>query len=151
MKHRDYFIEDVREKIKALKHDQKPAFGLMSPQHMIEHLIWVTKASVKEMGPIPEELTKGQLGFMKFVDNGAEFKYRPSDKSEADLPPLKFDNLEDALTEFPNAIQRMIYAIDNLPEGSAFYNPMMGKLTGDQMALFHRQHFAWHLEKQFGL
>ena len=151
MKFHDYFEVDVPEKLKALTVEHQPKFGIMTPQHMVEHLIWVTKASVKNVGPAPEELSKGQLGFMKFIDNGAKFQYRPSDKTASDLPPLKYDSLEKAIAEVPNAIDRLTSAIENLGDEETFYNPMMGKLSADQMALFHRQHYAWHLEKQFGL
>ena len=151
MKHTTFFKEEIPEKVKKLTTAHQPNFGIMTPQHMIEHLIWVTKASVKNTGRTPVELTKGQLGFMKFIDNGAEFEYRPSDKTAADLPNLKYESLEEAIAALPEAIQRMHDAIDHLKEGETFFNPMMGKLTGDQMALFHRQHYTWHLEKQFGL
>jgi hypothetical protein len=152
MKYQKYFEVEVPKLIENLKSSNQPKFGLMSAQHMVEHLIWVTKSSVKDMGPAPDEFTKGELGFLKFIRNGANFEYRPSDKTEQDLPDLKYGSLSEAKENMPDAILRMKGAIDKkVVEKSSFYNPMMGKLSTDDMALFHFKHFKWHLEDQFQL
>ena len=36
---------DVISKLKSLKVDQQPEWGIMTPQHMVEHLIVSTKMS----------------------------------------------------------------------------------------------------------
>ena len=151
MKYQDYFEKKVPQLVSNLNKDSQPSFGLMTAQHMIEHLIWITKASVKEVSPVPEKLTKSQEGFIKFIEKGAEFRYRPSDKTKDDLPALRFEDLERAKAELPIAITRMKNALSSKGNSETFYNPMMGSLTPDQMELFHKKHYEWHLEKQFGL
>lgn len=142
-----YLINTVPELLKQLKADNEPAFGIMTAQHMVEHLIWVTNSSVKDMGPAPEQLSEKQLGFVKFIEKGANFKHRPTEKRREDLDPPRMENIDAAIKNIPEAIQRL-YACD---ADKTFYNPMMGKLSFAQMELFHAKHFEYHLEEQFGL
>ncbi len=149
MKHSEYFKKTIPCLLDKLTLDHKPKFGLMTPQHMLEHLIWVTKATAKDKGPAPEELTKSQQGFMSFIDKGAIFKYRPSDKTEEDLPPLKYASFEEAKQNVPTAIERLSSFLED--RSSNVFNPMMGDLTPDGLATFHFMHYKWHLEEQYGL
>ena len=142
-----YLKETVPQLLEKLTSEMEPSFGVMTPQHMVEHLIWVTKSSVKNFGPPPEELPSNQLKFMKFIEGGANFEYRAKDITREDLDPPRMENLSAAIAEIPNAIDRMYQH----NEDHIFYNPMMGKLTIDDLETFHSSHFKWHLEEQFGL
>lgn len=145
--HKIYLTETVPALLAQLTDKDKGAFGIMTAHHMVEHLVWVTKSSVKDLGPAPDELTDKQLGFMKFIDNGAHFKHRPSDKKQSDLDPPRTPNIAAAKAAIPEAIERLY----KCPEDRVFYNPMMGKLTFQQMETFHARHYQYHLEEQFGL
>ena len=151
MKYLNFFRKEVPEMLAGLSEEMKPTFGLMTPQHMVEHLIWVTKSSIKDMGPAPAELSKRELGFKKFINSGANFEYRPSDKTEKDLPALKYESLEEAISKVGEAIDRLENGIKEKSDGQSFYNPMMGKLNTEEMEFFHFRHFEWHLKKQFEL
>lgn len=142
-----FLTEQVPELLSRLKADDEPSFGIMTAQHMVEHLIYVTKSSVKDYGPAPEIIPDRALGFMRFIDNGANFEYRPSDKKRSDLDPPRMSDLASAIAVIPEAINRL-YSNDRERE---FYNPLMGKLSFDQMELFHAQHFRHHLIDQFKL
>ena len=142
-----YLTAEVPKLLKELKPDHKRSFGLMSPQHMVEHLIWVTKSSVKDYGPAPEELSEGQKKFMMFVKKGARLYHRPSDKTKDDLKPVRLPDLDTAKGVIPDAISRL-YDYDR---SHTFYNPMMGVLSFDEMELFHYMHFKYHLQHQYGL
>ena len=39
-----FLKEEILPLLATLTADTEPKFGLMTPQHMVEHLIWVTKA-----------------------------------------------------------------------------------------------------------
>ena len=145
-----YLKESVPQLVKTLDPDQQPSFGLMTAQHMIEHLIWVTKSSIKDMGAAPEELSDKQKGFMKFVKSGAQLEHRPSNKTKADLPQLRYSSLAEAVEELPKAIDRLIQDYESRGDRH-YYNPMMGILEPDEMLGFHVRHYQYHLEKQFGL
>jgi oxepin-CoA hydrolase/3-oxo-5,6-dehydrosuberyl-CoA semialdehyde dehydrogenase len=148
--HIDYFVDKVPQLVAHLKSEQKASFGLMTPQHMIEHLIWVTKSSIKDYGPAPAELTEGQKKFMHFIQSGKPFQYRPSDKTEADLPELRYASLEEAVSHMPEAIDRLVKDVSSRGD-KAYYNPMMGAVSVIDMIGFQRRHFEHHLENQFGL
>jgi oxepin-CoA hydrolase/3-oxo-5,6-dehydrosuberyl-CoA semialdehyde dehydrogenase len=142
-----YLKSTVPQLLDQLTPDHTPSFGLLTPQHMVEHLIWVTKSSAKDYGPAPEQLTEGNEKFMKFVKTGANFEYRPSTKTAADLPALRMESLAAAIAEVPQSIERLYqFAKDH-----EFYNPMMGRLSFDELELLTAKHFQHHLENQYGL
>lgn len=145
--HKLYLTETVPLLLQHLKATQEPTFGVMTAQHMIEHLIWVAKSSVKDFGPPPEEFTEGQQKFMKFIQAGANFKVHPPKKTREELDPPRFPDLASAIAEVPNAIQRLYNHDDN----HVFFNPMMGKASFEEMEVLQAKHFEWHLERQFEL
>ena len=144
---KSYLINEVPKLLTSLHADHEPVFGVMTAQHMVEHLIWVTKSSLKDFGPAPENLSEGQLKFMKFVKKGAHLRHRAEKSSMENLADLRMNNLEEAISEIPRAIDRLYSA----GESKAFFNPMMGLLTFEEMELFHYKHFKYHLQHQFGL
>jgi len=136
--------------LQNLKADAEPNFGLMTPQHMVEHLIWVTKTTIGRKGEPEKEPTKSQLYFKKFIANGAIFEHRPKPGlTKADLPPLKYDSLQAAIKQVTPAIERFYQHFEDNPNAVCF-NPMMGELTKADLEVFHAQHYRWHLH-QFGL
>ncbi len=145
--YRSYLTEVVPQLLAQLTDEHEPSFGVMTPQHMVEHLIWVTKSSLKDYGPAPTEFSEGQQKFMKFVEGGAQFQVYPPKKNRADLDPPRLADLSAAIEVVPEAISR-IYTHE---PSHVFYNPMMGRMSFDQLELLHAKHFAWHLEQQFGL
>ncbi len=145
--YQSFLVDEVPVLLKDLDPKHRRRFGLMTAQHMVEHLIWVTKSSVKDFGLPPDQLTEGQKSFMQFVKKGAFLYHRPSNKSQDDLPVLKMSNLEEAVAVIPSAVAR----IYSFPTDHIFFNPMMGVLTFDEMERFHYMHFKYHLQHQFGL
>lgn len=146
---KEFLTQRVPELLKKLSPDTEPSFGLMTPQHMIEHLTWAVKSSIKRNGDPTEPPNARQLGFKKFIENGAILKHRPSDKTKADLPALKYSSLEEALAHIPEAVNRFYEHFENNP-GFVAYSPFMGELTFEELELFHFQHYRFHLW-QFGL
>lgn len=140
---RAFLQEEAFALLQQLKPDSAPSFGLMTAQHMVEHLTWITKASIKNHGAPEGELTKGQLSFKRFINKGAIFKHRPSDKTKADLPALKYGSLDEAIEQIPVAIERLYNYGDAHPD-TLVYNPMMGQLSFKEIELFHYQHFRYH-------
>ncbi len=145
--HKEYLTVRVPELLKELTLKHRPTFGIMSPQHMVEHLIWVSKSSVKNIGAPEGEPTEAQIGFKKFVQKGANFRYAHKDIKRENLDPPRMGNIEEAIALVPEAINRL-YKND---KDHVFYNPMMGAFTFEEMELFHRKHYEHHLQRQFGL
>ena len=146
---KDFMTNEVMELLKNLQTNTPPSFGLMTPQHMIEHLTWTLKNAVKRHGEPEHPPTEKQLKFHKFIENGAVFKHFPSDKTIDDLPPLKYENLDQAKTQIGIAIHRFYDHFENNPDFKA-YNPFIGELEFEELELFHYMHYRYHLW-QFGL
>ena len=146
---KEFLTKEAPALFKKLEADRIPNFGLMTPQHMVEHLVVVTKTTLSRRGEPEETPSKRQLGFKKFLENGAVFQHRPSDKTKDDLPPLKYESLEEAITKVPEAIERFYKTFEENPD-FIVYNPFMGELNFNEMELFHFQHYRYHLW-QFGL
>ena len=142
-----FLKEEALSILTQLKEDAVAKFGIMTPQHMVEHLIWVTKATIGRKGEPTAEPTKSHLYFQQFIANGAIFKHRP--KEDAKLGDLKYDSLQEAIANVAPAIARFYKHFEENPEALC-YNPMMGELTKEQLEIFHAQHYRWHLY-QFGL
>jgi len=142
-----FLIDTVPHLLNKLKVEDKPKFGVMTPHHMIEHLVWVTKSSVKDFGPPPAEIPEKILKFMQFVRSGRPMQYKSSSVTLADLNPPRTEDLQTAIALVPEALQRL-YAHDS---DQVFYNPMMGKLTFEELEHFHAIHYRHHLENQYGL
>lgn len=147
---KDFLINEVPKLLENLQADTEGNFGLMTPQHMVEHLTWVIKSSARKFeGEQENPATKGQLGFQKFIKNGCVFEHRSSDKTKADLPSLKYTSLEEAMPQIPIAIQRF-YDFWEANQDYAPYSPFMGEVSFEELELFHYMHVRYHLW-QFGL
>ncbi|MEL6252355.1 MAG: hypothetical protein AAFR87_10135 [Bacteroidota bacterium] len=144
---KDFLATELTTLLQKLGADTKPSFGVMTPQHMVEHLTWIIKSSVKHYGEPPESPTKGQLRFKQFIANGAIFKHFPKD--DAKVGDLKYSSLEEALKQIPIAVKRFYDFFEANPDFVPF-NHMMGSLTFEEIELFHYQHCRYHLW-QFGL
>ncbi len=146
---KEFLSQELPELLKGLKADTEANFGLMTPQHMVEHIAGVIKLTVKRHGEPPAEPTKGQLGFQKFLANGAVMQHRPSDKTKADLPALRYTSLEEAMEQYVIGCQRFYDHFEANPDFKA-YHAFMGELGLSELELFHYQHFRYHAW-QFGL
>lgn len=146
---KEFLSQEVPILLAKLTEDQVPAFGLMTPQHMIEHLTGSIKYSIKRHGEPDPTLAEKQVGFKRFIENGAVLKHRPSDKTAADLPPYKYESLAEAIPQIPVAIDRFYTHFEAQPDFIS-YNVFMGELNFEDLELFHYQHVRYHLW-QFGL
>ena len=147
---KDFLLHDLPKLLENLSSETKGNFGLMTPQHMIEHLTWTMKsASKKYEGERETPANKRQLGFQAFVQNGSVLKYKPSDKTKADLPSLRYASLEEAISILPEAVKRFYDFWEANPDYMP-YGSFMGEMPFEDLEFFHYMHFRYHLW-QFGL
>ena len=144
-----FMLNEVLPLLKTLHADKVGNFGLMTPQHMVEHLVVTLKSAVLRRGEPENPPTKGQLGFQRFIAKGAILEHRPSDKTAADLPPLKYDKIEDAIEQVEVAIDRFYNHFEANPDFKC-YNKFFGELGFEELELFSYNHYRYHLW-QFGL
>lgn len=142
-------IEKYLEKLNA----ETPAiFGIMTPQHMIEHLTITVKISNNRI-KIPEfELSEKQK-FQKtaLLDTPMEFPrgvVAPS-MTEGELMPLKNADLAEAKAQLLGSMITYddFFAAD--PAATSVH-PRFGKLNYAEWERFHSKHFKHHFE-QFGI
>ncbi len=147
---REFLTNSFPELLNNLNIDTKANFGLMTPQHMVEHLIMALgSATTKFEGERIKPASEQQLGMQQFIKSGSVLVHRPSEKTKADLPPLKYASLEEAITNIPDAVEKYYAFQDNNPNYIP-YASFMGEVSYEDVELFHYMHIKYHLW-QFGL
>ena len=147
---RDFLTHKFPELLKKLSSKTKANFGLMTPQHMVEHLIDALGSATKKYeGERISPATDQQLGMQKFIQSGSVLVHRPSDKTKADLASVKYNTLEEAISNVPEALQKYYTFQDDNPDYKP-YASFMGEVSYDDVELFHFMHIRYHLW-QFGL
>lgn len=140
----------IIESIRNLKPDQKPLWGKMTPQHMVEHLYKTVQASINEIKidiyseekriPVLKRLFFGEKEFPKEFMNPA---------IGPNLLELEFDDLNSAIVQLENILSRYELFFKDNPEEKTIH-PIFGYLSKEEWDVFHKKHFRHHLS-QFGL
>ncbi|MBT8221218.1 MAG: DUF1569 domain-containing protein [Bacteroidia bacterium] len=146
--YRTFLIEEVPKRLTKLKEDTPAKFGIMTPQHMVEHLILTAKICTKRYGTPSDPPSVGQQKFKRFIQEGANFEHRPG-KTSADLPKLKYASLKEAIDSYPEGVGRFYNHFEANKEFLC-YNEIQGELNYEELELLHYKHFAYHLD-QFGI
>jgi len=143
-------LKEKLELLHELEVDQKPLWGKMTSQHMVEHLYKTIQASINEIFlevfteerriPVFKKLFLGSRSLPKEFMNPA---------IGPDLLPLEFASLESAIDELKKIIDRYNTFFDSNP-GVKTVHPFFGYLTKEEWDIFHEKHFRHHLS-QFGL
>ncbi len=150
------FVEMTEAKIKAclnkLQEDTKPSWGIMTPQHMIEHLEFsyrVASGKIQDFEIVTPE---------KYIDKVAETLYNyekmprnyamPLMKKE-ELEELQHPDLKTAIQRFWEARTAYLDYFKNNPLATT-KNPVFGYLDKFEWTLQERKHLNHHF-KQFGL
>ena len=143
-------FSEIQILLKQLKPDQKPLWGKMTPQHMVEHLYKAIQSSINEISlnvyteerkiPVLKKLFLGERPLPKEFMNPA---------IGPELLQLEFEDLNNAIDELRNVMQRYDkFFIDNPSIKTA--HPIFGHLIKSEWDTFHQKHFKHHLS-QFGL
>ncbi len=147
---RNFLLVEVPQLIKNLKPDAKPAFGVMTPQHMVEHLIYVTKVTMKRYGKPNPKMEQHHLGMKKFIESDRDFPRNVTPVNVSpQLKPLKYENLETGIAELPKTIQGFYELYEQNPDFKC-YNDHMGELDFKLCERLHFKHFKHHF-LQFAL
>lgn len=138
----------IEDGLAQLSIDSKPEWGIMGPQHMVEHLLWQFEIAMEQVDVkvyTPDKLIE------KYQEE--IYKYRPMPKQyehpmlrKGEQEDLRFDNLDEAkqkLLEAYDAYQ--VYFKEN--EGKKTKNPVFGELTKFEWDLVHRKHFDHHFNQ----
>jgi hypothetical protein len=147
----DFFKKTVPAIIEAISGDEKPVWGMMTVQHMVEHLIFPLQFVNSEMNVqvlVPaEKLPKQRAFLMSEYGMPQNFKMPllPSDS----LPKLMGESLQDSKKMLMEALDKFFTILDN-PSFTTLPHPLFGDLNRDEWLTFQYKHFYHHFT-QFDL
>jgi oxepin-CoA hydrolase/3-oxo-5,6-dehydrosuberyl-CoA semialdehyde dehydrogenase len=142
----------LKEKLGQLSDKQQAKWGMMTPQHMLEHLEFSLKIAVGEIQNFevatPEEhLDKVQETLYNYEKMPKNYKM-PLMNSEG-LEPLQHVDLDTAKAALIKAYVDFHKYFKENPEATT-KNAVFGELNYFEWKLLNRKHFVHHFE-QFGL
>lgn len=144
-------IESIKNRLGNLTSETPPQFGIMTPQHMIEHLTLTMKLSygrVKIPEFVPNEKQLAQKQALLFSDmtfpKGVKAPGIPEQLSD-----LRYPDLENAKSELIKSLMAYSEFFTENPNAQTFH-PRFGPLNHEEWERFHTKHFEHHLG-QFGV
>lgn len=137
--------------IEKLKEETTPAWGIMSPQHMVEHLIQAVQLSNGKLENNECMNSSEKLPILKrFL-----MSTRPLPKNftntvvGAELKILRNSNLKEAINKLESEVKDINNYFTENPDLKPI-NPTFGPLNKEEWIQFHKKHFIHHFT-QFGL
>ena len=142
----------IEELVSKMKPDMVPKWGIMSPQHMIEHLEYTYKIAAGEIQDfeiatpekILEKVHNSLYNYDKFPRNS---KFPQLDKDSLDT--LKHPDFKTAVEKFKLQRKKYLMFFEEHPE-AILNNIVFGELNRYEWYLIERKHLNHHFE-QFGL
>lgn len=146
----NFFNKDVPDLLQKIEANDKPLWGIMTAQHMVEHLggvllLGLKKVNIPAMIP-PEKQVKVKKGLLS---NKPMRRSVPIPGMEGKLLPLQFENIDVAKEKLLKTLNKAITVFDN-PDGWNAPHPYAGDCNGQEWKIFQYKHFIHHF-KQFGL
>lgn len=134
-----------------LKSDDKPNWGIMGPQHMVEHLSGVIMISNGRFeAPAMYETEKLQRNYDYIIKGQNRLKRNTKAPILPDEPlPLRFGSLSEAKEKLLKSLDSFFTHHESNP-GKKYMHPAFGLLNFEEWAYFHAIHCQYHLD-QFGL
>ena len=143
--------EKIKNTFSKLKPDATPVFGKMTPQHVVEHLTKVVKASCGKF-EVKLYLTTAEAEILKqkLIYSDAELPQGIKNPLLGDdLPVLNHPDLNIALTELFREIKKFENNLLKTPDAKNMH-PRMGELKYSEWLTFHNKHFLHHF-RQYAL
>jgi hypothetical protein len=139
---------EIGNHLEKLTENSERQFGIMTPQHMLEHLIITFKLSTGKI-KIPELVpNEKQLGYKEMLLN-TDMVFPKGVRAPGlpdDLLPLRFDSLHTAKSKFKDAVEEFHAFFQANPTQSTFH-PRFGKLNYEEWRKFHDKHVTHHLSQ----
>lgn len=150
MEKQRFFSGEYISHVRKLKGNEKPQWGSLSAQGMVEHMtdsIGIAWGRVKEpMVTAPEHLEKAK----SFAMSDKEFRPNTKNTLMSDTPaPLRHKSMEDAVQELENEVFLFLSFYDFNPD-AVVSNPFYGELNYREWLHLLHKHAGHHL-KQFSI
>lgn len=142
-------LRDILPLLAQLASDQKPQWGSMTPQQMVEHLSDSLRASrgIPELPVIVDE-RRAELG-RRFLLGNKPLPHNVDNPLMTNTHTVHCSSLGEAVDALAADIDEFYSFFASNPS-AAFAHPFFGVLSFDEWVIFHRKHFTHH-SQQFGL
>ncbi|MCB0634188.1 MAG: hypothetical protein KDD15_30865, partial [Lewinella sp.] len=146
-----YSIEKVEELLLGLTQDTPAQWGLMSAQHMVEHIEYFNQIALRK---IEVERVTPEEKLEKYTESLYNYRLMPQSFEipilrQGKTEDLRFDSLEAAKTALINSLKEVEERYRTDPDFRA-YNAVFGDLNHYEWKLFCQKHLQHHFS-QFGL
>ncbi|RPI06061.1 MAG: DUF1569 domain-containing protein [Zetaproteobacteria bacterium] len=145
-----FFDQLLFAALAALRDDTAPAWGMMSAQHMVEHLLWAFEISTGQAQTecaFPEAQCERLRAFL--YDGRATPREFQNPLLASGLPPLRHAGAADAAAALRVAVDRFVRQAETRP-ATIRTHPIFGPIGVEEWARAHFKHCCHHL-LQFGL
>jgi hypothetical protein len=147
----EHFLKEILfQKLATLGSESQPEWGLMSAQHMVEHLsslFLFTIEKIKGVSFYSEE--KLQQNYDYLIRDKQPFRLNVELPGLEEPKPLRFDSLEAAI-EILRGFVNKFYAFFIEDKNKKTMHPAIGMLNFEDWEWNHYAHARYHLI-QFGL
>ncbi|MBS7332173.1 DUF1569 domain-containing protein [Faecalibacter bovis] len=136
--------------LKSLPLDKQPVWGIMTPQHMVEHLIVSMKMSNGGF-IIPCRTPKEMIPKYKEVVLNPDIEMERGIKAGGmeGLLDLRYPTMDAAIEKLQSEIEKFHEYFQSNP-GILMMNPVVDEIGYEDWKIFHNKHFTHHF-KQFEL
>jgi len=142
--------QDILDALDRLEVDTKPAFGMMTPQHMVEHVAQAISISNGELTlrlMVDEERAAKQKRIMIYTDRPFPMGMQ-APASEGKLTKLRFSNLDEAKAELIRQIEAFDMWYRENPDAMCMH-PFLGPLNHEEWVKFQSKHITHHFKQFF--
>ncbi len=147
---KSFLQSELGEALKKLNEDSKPIFGDFTPQQMIEHLVWVIKASYAMEFDKSKTSKPDQIQAKKFIleGNNAYPRGIKNPFFKEGVPPLLFETLAQAKEELLKEVNNF-YNFFEKPENrdKLFFHTSFGGINFSEIEKGHAIHLMHHLQQ----
>lgn len=145
-------ISQIIIKLGSLSPERKPNHGMMSAQHMVEHLA-ITFQICNGERPL-EQVTEDRvasIGKRRLIGSDAVFPkgFKAPVLPEDDVLPLQYGSISEAIEALETEMRRFFDYFGE-DETQKPVHPVLGPLSMQEWLVFHQKHLVHHLD-QFGL
>jgi oxepin-CoA hydrolase/3-oxo-5,6-dehydrosuberyl-CoA semialdehyde dehydrogenase len=136
------------DQLRSLNETVKPVFGIMTPQHMVEHLgETVIMSNGKVELPLMVDENRALATKEKIIDGEAPIpKGVVTPGSDRKLKDLRFKSLDEAIDKLEKGLEAFDDYFINNPNSKPMH-PIMGNLNHSEWIVFHNKHFKHHFEQ----
>ena len=144
-------ISELKHKLFRLNEQTKAEFGIMTPQHMVEHLTITIKLSMGRIPYPPFTPSEKQLAQKAaLIYTGLEFpRGIKAPGLGNNLMPLKYETLDQAKEQLLKSLKAYEDYFKENPD-AVLKNTVFGEMNRYEWYLLDRKHLNHHFE-QFGL